>query len=132
MCRGPSLRQRGCPSAGCADLDGPSQSERNAMKLPRRQYRAANAAALAIVLVILLALSGEGASAQTRPIRIINPFPPGGTGDIIARIMADQIGRARGATMVIEDHPGAGSAIGAELVARAAPDGNTLLIGTSA
>jgi tripartite-type tricarboxylate transporter receptor subunit TctC len=50
----------------------------------------------------------------------------------VARLLADEIGRTRGATMVIEDHPGAGSVIGAELVARAAPDGNTLLIGTSA
>jgi len=102
------------------------------MKHQRLPYRAASAAALAVVAIILLALAGEGASGQTRPIKIINPFPPGGTADIIARLMADQIGRTRGATMVIEDHPGAGSVIGAEFVARAAPDGNTLLIGTSA
>src|SRR5262249_62084112 len=95
------------------------QPERTAMKLPRLPYRAANAAALAVLSIVLLTPAGEGASAQTRPIKIINPFPPGGTADIIARIMADQIGRARGATMVIEDHPGAGSVIGAELVARA-------------
>jgi tripartite-type tricarboxylate transporter receptor subunit TctC len=102
------------------------------MKLPCLPHSAANAAALAVVSVVVLALTGEGACAQGRPIKIINPFPPGGTADIIARVVAEQIGRTRGATMVIEDHPGAGSAIGAELVARAAPDGNTLLIATSA
>jgi tripartite-type tricarboxylate transporter receptor subunit TctC len=96
------------------------------------QLRAAPAAALAFVSIALLALTSAGVSAQGRPIKIINPYPPGGTADIIARILADQIGRARGATMVIEDHPGAGSAIGADLVARAAPDGNTILIATSA
>jgi tripartite-type tricarboxylate transporter receptor subunit TctC len=102
------------------------------MTLPRLPYRAANAAALAIVSIALLALTEASASAQGRPIKIINPYPPGGTADIIARIMADQIGRTRGATMVIEDHPGGGTIIGTELVSRAAPDGNTLLINTSA
>jgi tripartite-type tricarboxylate transporter receptor subunit TctC len=93
---------------------------------------AATAVALAILSIILIAPPCREASAQTRPIKIINPYPPGGTADIIARIMADQIGRTRGATMVIEDHPGAGTVIGTELVSRAAPDGNTLLINTSA
>ena len=101
------------------------------MKSPRMLFlhRAAVPATLA---AILLTFAISHASAQGRPIKIINPFPPGGTGDIIARLIADQIERARGTTMVIEDHPGAGSIIGAELVARAASDGNTLLIGTSA
>jgi tripartite-type tricarboxylate transporter receptor subunit TctC len=101
------------------------------MKAPRMPFlhRAAVPAALAAILV---AFAINHASAQGRPIKIINPYPPGGTADIIARLMADQIQRTRGITMVIEDHPGAGSIIGAELVARATSDGNTLLIGTSA
>jgi tripartite-type tricarboxylate transporter receptor subunit TctC len=86
----------------------------------------------AVLTSILAAFAVDDAAAQGRPVKIINPFPPGGTADIIARLMADQIGRSRGVTMVIEDHPGAGSIIGAELLARAAPDGNTLLIATSA
>jgi tripartite-type tricarboxylate transporter receptor subunit TctC len=103
------------------------------LRLPRpRLHRSMIAAVLGIMAIALLALTGDGARAQGRPIKIINPFPAGGTADIIARVVADQIGRTRGAAMVIEDHPGAGSAIGAELVARAPPDGNTLLIGTSA
>jgi tripartite-type tricarboxylate transporter receptor subunit TctC len=100
------------------------------MKPPRLQFL--HRAAVAAALALLAALPINQASAQGRPVKIINPFPPGGTADIIARLMADQIGRTRGVTMVIEDHPGAGSVIGAELVARAAPDGNTILIATSA
>jgi tripartite-type tricarboxylate transporter receptor subunit TctC len=90
------------------------------------------AAAAGLLSALGLVAMGPMAWSQGRPIKIINPFPPGGTADIIARLMADEIGRSRGATMVIEDHPGAGSIIGAELAARSAPDGNTLLIATSA
>ena len=72
------------------------------MKFPRMPFlhRATVAAALAAILV---AFAINHASAQGRPIKIINPFPPGGTADIIARLMADQIERARGITMVIEN-----------------------------
>ena len=67
-------------------------------------------------------------SQTTRTIRIVNPYPPGGTADIIARVVSEQIGRAQGVTVVIENRSGGGTVIGTEAVARAAPDGNTLLI----
>jgi tripartite-type tricarboxylate transporter receptor subunit TctC len=80
-----------------------------------------------------VSLSGHGAWSQTpKTIKIINPYPPGGTADIIARIVTEQIGRTRGVAIAIETRPGAGTLIGAEAVARAAPDGNTLLINTAA
>ena len=83
--------------------------------------------------LLSIGLHSHQASAQTpKTIKIINPFPPGGTADTIARIVTEQIGRARGVTFIIENRPGAGTVIGAEAVARAAPDGNTLLIDTSA
>ena len=83
------------------------------------------------ILIMLFALSGHGASAQTSsPIKIIVPSTPGGGSDVLARLLADQIGRSQGPTMVIENRPGASNTIGAEAVARAAPDGNTLLITT--
>jgi tripartite-type tricarboxylate transporter receptor subunit TctC len=75
-----------------------------------------------------VACSSEGAWSQTRTIKIINPYPPGGTADIVARVVSEQIGRTRGVTMLIENRAGAGTVIGTEAVARAAPDGNTLLI----
>jgi tripartite-type tricarboxylate transporter receptor subunit TctC len=95
-------------------------------------YAVTAAALLVATSCFLSVFTLDGASAQTRTIKLINPFPPGGTGDIIARLVTEQIGRTRGVTFVIEDRPGAGTVIGAELVARSRPDGNTILLGTSA
>jgi tripartite-type tricarboxylate transporter receptor subunit TctC len=53
---------------------------------------------------------------------------PGGGSDVLARLMAEHIGRAQGVTVMVENRPGASTAIGTEAVARAAPDGSTLLI----
>ena len=99
------------------------------MKLHHRRFQhlAANAAAL-----WLLSITGDAALPQTSTIKLINPFPPGGTADIIARTVTEQIGRTRGASFVIENRPGAGTIIGSDLVARAKPDGNTLLINSAA
>jgi len=66
-----------------------------------------------------------------RPVHLIVPFPPGGGGDILARTVAPRIAQALGKPIVIENKPGAGGNIGAEYVARAAPDGYTLLYGTN-
>lgn len=78
---------------------------------------------------IVVALSTQAAWSQSaRTIKIVLPLPPGGAGDILGRLLADQVGRAEGPAVVIENRPGAGSIIGTEAVARAAPDGNTLLI----
>src|SRR5262249_29869937 len=81
------------------------------------------------VAIIFATLFGQTAWSQTaKTIKIIVPFPAGGVGDTLARMLADQIGRAQGALMVVENRAGAGSAIGTEAAARAAPDGNTVLI----
>jgi tripartite-type tricarboxylate transporter receptor subunit TctC len=75
----------------------------------------------------MFAVSGFAAGAQGgRTIRMILPFPTGGPADIMARLVAQQVGSAGGPTMVVESHPGAASEIGTELVAQAAPDGDTL------
>jgi tripartite-type tricarboxylate transporter receptor subunit TctC len=85
-------------------------------------------AASALALCAALG-SGESAHAQSnRTIKLVVPYPPGGTADIVARLLGEQIGRAQGPAIVIENRPGAGTAIGTEAVARAAPDGTTLLI----
>lgn len=66
----------------------------------------------------------------TRPIRLIVPFAAGGTADVLARIMAERLTPRWGQQVVVENRPGAGGNIGAEVVARAAGDGHTLLLGT--
>jgi tripartite-type tricarboxylate transporter receptor subunit TctC len=82
---------------------------------------------------LLLWLAGAPAWSQTsQTIRLIVPYPPGGGIDVLARILADEIGRAQGRSIVIENRPGAGTEIGTEVVARAAPDGRTLLFNNNA
>jgi tripartite-type tricarboxylate transporter receptor subunit TctC len=64
----------------------------------------------------------------SRTVRLTSPFAAGGGTDILARLLADQISRTRGVTMVVENRPGGGTVIATEAMSRAAPDGNSLLI----
>jgi tripartite-type tricarboxylate transporter receptor subunit TctC len=97
------------------------------MSFVHRQLLCVAAAAVALVL------AGHTASAQSgRTIRVIVPFPAGGPTDTLARILADEIGRAQNASMAIENRPGASGTIGTEAASRAAPDGATLLINSPA
>ncbi len=67
----------------------------------------------------------------SRPIRMVVPFPPGGSSDILGRLLADQMGKVLGASIVVETKPGGTTQVGTELVANAAPDGYTMLLGAS-
>jgi tripartite-type tricarboxylate transporter receptor subunit TctC len=83
--------------------------------------------AVALAVTILFAGSGFAAWSQgDRTIRMILPFPSGGPADIMARLVAQQVGSSGGPTMVVESHPGAASEIGTEYVFHSAPDGDTL------
>ena len=75
-----------------------------------------------------MAWSCDPGHAQKRTIRIVVPYGAGGAPDVLARLTGEEIGRAHGMTVVIENRPGAGAMIGTEAVMRAPPDGNTLLI----
>jgi tripartite-type tricarboxylate transporter receptor subunit TctC len=88
-----------------------------------------------LVIALALFIVGTHASAQTypiRPVRIIVAFAPGTTSDIVGRIFAEKLTQAMGQTFIVENRTGAGGTIGAEAVAKAPPDGYTLLVSTAA
>jgi len=81
---------------------------------------------------LFIALAPALAAYPDRPVKLIIPFAPGGGTDIVGRFLAEKLGAGTGVTFVPENRPGAAAAIGANLVAKAPPDGYTLLLGTSA
>ena len=87
-----------------------------------------------ILLSLVLILAAQSASAQwpARPVRVIVPFPPGGGLDFFARATAPKLQELLGQQIVVENRSGAGGMVGADAVAKAAPDGYTLLLASSA
>jgi tripartite-type tricarboxylate transporter receptor subunit TctC len=77
---------------------------------------------------LLLGAASPGLRAQSTPVRILVGAPPGGSTDTLARALAAELGRQLGKTVIVENKPGAGGNIAADAVAKAAPDGNTLLM----
>ena len=91
--------------------------------VPKYSAQAAAAAALALLASMSPALAQ---SYPAKPIRYIIAFPPGGSNDIFARIVGARLGEAVGQTVIVDNRPGGGANIGAEAIARAAPDGHTI------
>jgi tripartite-type tricarboxylate transporter receptor subunit TctC len=84
--------------------------------------------AIACLALLACGMTPPHARAQTGQIKIIVPYTPGSGPDILSRLMANEIGRAQGLTVLVENRPGGGTIVGTEMVARADPDGGTLLL----
>ncbi len=100
--------------------------------LSRRQSLHRMAAAVATSSLGAAIWTPPSARAQdTKTMRIVVPFPPGGSTDLLARRIAEKLGASMGRTVVVENRAGAGGTVGADLVAKSAPDGMTLLMGVT-
>lgn len=91
--------------------------------LPRRP--------LLLSALALLVASPARAAYPSRPIHLVVPFAPGGGVDVTGRLLAQRLGERLGQNVLVDNHPGAGSSVGGAYVARAAPDGYTLLLASS-
>ncbi len=84
-----------------------------------------------ILLASLLSATTAASAFPDRPLRFLVPFPPGGTTDVVARVIAPKVGEILKANVVIDNRGGAGGSIATEMVAKSRPDGHTLLMATN-
>ncbi|MBM3357636.1 MAG: tripartite tricarboxylate transporter substrate binding protein [Betaproteobacteria bacterium] len=96
------------------------------MSVPVR--KALFAVAVAIAAIWPAAAAAQATAYPTKPVRLINPFAPGGAVDIVGRAVAQELAKQWGQPVIVDNRPGAGTTIGAGLVARATPDGYTMLV----
>ncbi len=97
------------------------------MKFPRRQFLQLAAGAVALPA---MSRTAQADTFPSRPVHLIVPFPPGGPTDIVARPLAQLLGEEIKESVIIDNRGGAGGSVGANVVAKAAPDGYTLLMAT--
>lgn len=101
------------------------------MEASRRQRRCTTWFAFLCAMVVPCATQAAEAAYPSRPVRLIVPFAAAGSVDLMARLIAVKLGEQLGEPLIIDNRPGAGGVIGAELGARSKPDGYSLLIGSS-
>ena len=85
-----------------------------------------------LVAVLVFPLIALAQAWPSKPIRLVVPYPPGGSTDLLARTIGQKVGEALGQQIIVDNRAGAGGMLGSEIVARAAPDGYTILLGTGA
>lgn len=116
-----------------------SQGGVNRLTTGRRQRVSVNGRATAMLagLLVLAAAAAPSISPAAeqkypvRPVRLVVTVPPGGAADFVARVVGQKLGESRGQTFVVDNRSGGGGHIAGEVVARSAPDGHTLLLGSS-
>jgi tripartite-type tricarboxylate transporter receptor subunit TctC len=77
---------------------------------------------------VIIGLTNFSAWSQTKTVKLVVPFPPGGPTDLLSRVLAEQIGKTHGVNIIVENRPSGGGVVAAQLVAQAIPDGDTVLI----
>ena len=92
----------------------------------------AQAIGIAALVACSPGLYAAEAQFPARPVRLVNPYTPGGSVDLVGRALAAGLSELWGQQVIVDNRPGAGTTIGTELVARAEPDGYTMLINSSA
>jgi len=106
------------------------------LECPSTHRRGANRTAMSLLLALLgssslLAGTGFAQSFPAKPIRAISPFGAGGSNDGVIRLVAPRMGELLGQQVIVENRPGAGGVLGTDFVARSAPDGYTMVVGTT-
>lgn len=101
------------------------------VQLQRRALLAGGFALAAPALLTGSPAKAQDANYPTRPVRLLIAFPPGGSSDVIARLVADRMTQRLGQAMIAENRPGGGAMIAGEAAARAAPDGHTIMFSSS-
>ena len=96
--------------------------------MPTEHALIARRALCALALVLTAPVLHAADTYPVRPVRFVVPYPPGGTTDIVARIVGAKLGESLGHQVVIDNRPGAGGNIGTDIVAKAVPDGHTLVV----
>src|SRR5687767_4694888 len=92
----------------------------------------AAAACIAIAIATAVPVPADAQAYPTKTIRFLVPYAPGGTSDILSRLISQKMSEKWGQQVIVDNRVGAGGAIGAEMAARAAPDGYTLVMGVVA